>query len=166
MPYHWSSDSDGSRRLSLTPHSALSRTGFAWFIGATAALIILPLLSVIATPVFWGLLPFILIAITGMWFALKRSWTDRSITEELVLTRDSAVLIRKGPRRRLHRWEANPYWVSVHLHPTGGPVPDYLTLKGDGREVELGAFLTPEERLMLRSELQTALAGVKTAAPG
>ena len=43
------------------------------------------------------------------------------------------------------------------LHPTAGPVPNYLTLQGGPREVELGAFLSEEERLALRDEVQAAL---------
>ncbi len=162
MPYSWSEVSKDTRRLHLTPHSALSRSGFAWFIGVTAALIVMPLMSVIATPVFWGLLPFLLIALSAIWFALKRSWSDRAITEELTLSPDRITLTRKGPRNRIQAWEANPYWITVHLHPKAGPVEDYLTLRGAPREVELGAFLTPEERRRLASDLRQALARTNT----
>jgi hypothetical protein len=33
-------------------------------------------------------------------------------------------------------------------------VPNYLTLSGGGREVELGAFLTPVERIELKDRLE------------
>jgi uncharacterized membrane protein len=36
-------------------------------------------------------------------------------------------------------------------------VPNYLTLKGEGREVELGAFLSEAERIALREDLQDRL---------
>jgi uncharacterized membrane protein len=39
-----------------------------------------------------------------------------------------------------------------------GPVENYLTLRGAGREVEIGRFLTPEERVSLHEELELALA--------
>ena len=38
----------------------------------------------------------------------------------------------------------------------GGPVPNYLTLKAKGREVELGAFLSEEERITFGNELSEA----------
>ena len=36
-------------------------------------------------------------------------------------------------------------------------MPQYLTLQGGPREVELGAFLTPPERLGLKDTLERAL---------
>ncbi|MCB1513056.1 MAG: DUF2244 domain-containing protein [Hyphomicrobiaceae bacterium] len=42
-----------------------------------------------------------------------------------------------------------------------GPVEDYLTLAAQGREVELGAFLTPEERRELDRELRHRLAALR-----
>jgi uncharacterized membrane protein len=63
------------------------------------------------------------------------------------------TLSRHGPRGKRQDWEANPYWLRVTLHETGGPVPHYLTLKGEGREVELGAFLSEDERIALNREL-------------
>ena len=40
-------------------------------------------------------------------------------------------------------------------------MPQYLTLKGGPREVELGAFLSEEERLALRRELTDRLASLR-----
>jgi uncharacterized membrane protein len=159
MPYQWTSD-DGARVLRLWPHQSLSARGFVWFVGGTAALMAVPLLSVAGSAILWGLLPFMALAVAGIWAALRRSWRDRTIEEELTLAPDRADLVRRD-RRGERRWRANPYWVSVQLHETGGPVPNYLTLKGDGREVEIGAFLSEEERIALRGELLAAFAGAR-----
>ena len=43
------------------------------------------------------------------------------------------------------------------MHKTGGPVPNYVTLSGKGREVEIGAFLSEDERVSLFGELEDAL---------
>jgi uncharacterized membrane protein len=161
MPYEWLSSPTGEERLQAWPHRSLNQRGFVWFVGSTAALIALPLFGNLGTPVLWALLPFLLATIWAIWFALRKNGRDRDILEDLSLTPDHIQLVRHGPRGQRQEWRANPYWVRVTLYPTGGPVPDYLTLKGDGREVELGAFLSEEERLALADALRQRLAALR-----
>ena len=52
------------------------------------------------------------------------------------------------------------------LRKKGGPVDNYLTLKGGGREIELGAFLSPEERADLHDQILTLLARCRAAPQG
>ncbi|MBC2837660.1 DUF2244 domain-containing protein [Paragemmobacter straminiformis] len=158
MPYEWLPASNGTpARLHLWPYRSLPRRGFVGFIAATCALILVPMLSVIGSPVLWGLLPFFILAVGGIWVALSKSYRDAEIVEDLTFHSDTLTLTRHGPKGKRQDWQANPHWVRLTLHPSGGPVPNYLTLKGNGREVELGAFLTEDERLALRPELQKAL---------
>jgi uncharacterized membrane protein len=141
MPYQWLPPTPTETRLHLWPYRSLPKTGFVWFIGGTATLLLVPLLAVLGSPVLWGLLPFLLLALASIWFALNRSYKDGEIVEHLTLTPTRITLTRHGPRGRRQDWQANPYWARVELHPTGGPVPNYLTLQGGDRLVELGAFL-------------------------
>ena len=158
MPYQWiDPTSDSPARLHLWPYRSLPRRGFVGFFVVTVALVALPMLTVLGSPVLWFILAFVILALSGMWAALSRSYRDAEIVEDLRLGHDTLTLTRHGPRGRRQDWQANPYWVTVHLHPTGGPVPNYLTLKGNNREVELGAFLSEEERLALRDDLQQRL---------
>ena len=161
MPYQWLppdiANAD-ARHLRLWPYRSLPRRGFVWFIGGTSALIALPLLAVLGSPVLWGLLPFLVLAVAGVWFALQRSYRDAEIVEDLTLTAGQVTLTRHGPRKQHAEWQANPHWVRVELHETGGPVPQYVTLKGGPRPVEIGAFLSEEERVALSSDLRAAFA--------
>ena len=159
MPYEWLPPRDGEQRLHLWPHRSLSQRGFVGFVGLTAALIAVPLLPNLGSPVLWALLPFLLATIWGIWFALRKNGRDRDIVEDLSLTPDRITLVRHGPKGQRQDWEANPYWLRVTLHETGGPVPNYLTLKGEGREVELGAFLSEDERIALKGEIDSRLHG-------
>jgi uncharacterized membrane protein len=127
------------------------------FIGATAALVALPLLTLLGQPVLWGLLPFFLLMIAGVWYALHVSYRRGEVLEELTVDEAHAYLTRHNPKGDVQEWDANRYWVTVHLHPKGGPVENYLTLRGGDREVEIGAFLDAEERLALYDELSRAL---------
>lgn len=158
MPYEWiAPTADTPERLHLWPYRSLPRQGFVLFFVVTVALIAVPLLSVLGSPVLWFILGFTALALTGMWFALSRSYRDAEIIEDLTFHPERLHLIRHGPRSKRQDWQANPHWVQVRLHETGGPVPHYLTLRGDGREVELGAFLSEEERITLKRELQAKL---------
>jgi uncharacterized membrane protein len=154
MPYEWLPPERGEERLHLWPHRSLTQRGFVWFIGLTAVAIATPLAAILGSPVLWGLLPFLLGAIWAIWFALRKNGRDRNIVEDLRLSPDRVTLVRYGPNGKRQQWEANPYWLRLTLHPTGGPVQNYLTMKAKGREVELGAFLSEEERIALRDDLQ------------
>lgn len=144
--------------LRLTPYKSLTPEGFVWFIAVTATLIAMPLLAIIGTSVFWALLPFVVLAIWAIWTALKRSWRDMDLYEDVVIWSDLIRVERHERQSPPRDWEANPYWVRVLIHPKSGPVPNYLTLKGGPREVELGAFLTPAERVALKEQLERTLA--------
>ncbi len=160
MPYEWTPERphDTSHwRLSLWPYRSLLRKDFVMFIGATAALVALPLLTLLGQPVLWGLLPFFLLMIAGVWYALHVSYRRGEVLEELTVDEAHAYLTRHNPKGDVQEWDANRYWVTVHLHPKGGPVENYLTLRGGDREVEIGAFLDAEERLALYDELSRAL---------
>ena len=161
MPYEFIPSSPSETHVHLWPYRSLPRRGMVWFIGGTAALIGVPLLAVLGSPVLWGLLPFLLATIAAVWWALERSYRDGEIVEDLALTADQITLVRHGPRGRRQDWQANPHWVRLTLHAKDGPVPDYLTLSGNGREVELGAFLTRSERVALRGELADRLTLLK-----
>ena len=164
MPYRLT-DTTEPPTLTLSPHQSMTPQGFVVFMGATLAMIAVPLLAVLGSPVLWGLLPFFAIAIWGLWYAIDRNRRDAQLTEILTLTPERIELIRKEPRGKILQWAANTYWVSVHLHPGAKPVEHYLTLKGGGREVELGAFLSPEERVDLYDRLTDLLARLRTTQP-
>ena len=144
--------------LHLSPNLSMGPEGFVRVIAMAAFFLALPLLGVLGTPILWGLLPFMGLALWGLWVALMRNRRDQSIlAEDLSLTRDQITLTRINPKRAPQQWQANPHWVRLTLTEKGGPVENYLTLSGAGREVELGAFLSPEERASLHDDLMQAL---------
>lgn len=156
MPYHWT-NAPAEQTLTLWPHQSLTARGFVWFIGATAVMLAMPLLAVLGSPVVWVLLAFFIAAVWGVWHAIMRNRAARSMHEELRITPERLMLEHHQPGAAPLTFEANPYWVTVHLRPDG-PVEKYLTLRGAGREVEIGRFLTPDERESLYGELSKALA--------
>jgi uncharacterized membrane protein len=162
MPYRWlPPGDDGARRLELWPHRSLTPEGFAWFFGLTAAASALPLIAVLGSAAVWGILPFALAILGALWAALRRSLRDGSTTEQLALGRDKVELVRRDPGGTIRRWEAHPFHVRIDLDAEGGPVENYLTLRGGGRRVELGRFLSPEERAALHADLAALLARLR-----
>ena len=59
-------------------------------------------------------------------------------------------------------WRTNSYWARVKLYPEGQIVENYLTLVGGNREIELGSFLSPEERTLVRMKIENILERIKS----
>ncbi|PYG30004.1 DUF2244 domain-containing protein [Pelagimonas varians] len=155
MPYDWitSSQSPPRAELHLWPHNALSAKGFAVMVLGFFSFASMPLVAVLGTQVFWGLLPFILLATAALYYALRKNNRDRQTLEVLTITPETIRLCHSPRNAQPKIWEAQTYWVKLAMHPTSGPVPNYITLKGNGREVELGAFLSEDERKDLYADL-------------
>ena len=159
MPYTWTSDADTpEQEFRLWPHESLPPKGMAAFVLATFLFILLPVFTLLGTPLLWGMLPFLLVAVWGIYFALQRNHKSRQIVEVLKLSEDLAHLSRTGPDGHVQEWDCNRYWTQVTKYDREGPVPHYVTLKGKGREVEIGAFLSEDERIALFDDLQRAIA--------
>lgn len=142
--------------LTLWPHRSLSRRGFAAVLCFLCVGLSLPLIALAGTSAAWGLLPFLIAAPLGLYAAIRRSYADGRLIEELRLWPDLITVERREPRGRVRRWHANPFWVRLRL-VENAPIEKYLTLSGNGREIELGAFLSPPEREALYGDLQDAL---------
>ena len=72
-------------------------------------------------------------------------------------------VVHKEKNKEQMTWECNPYWTKVHLDINNPKLKNYLTLAGKGKRIELGAFLSPDERLELRDKIQNALAKVNSS---
>ncbi|WP_226780510.1 DUF2244 domain-containing protein [Oceaniglobus trochenteri] len=144
-------------RAVLWPNRSLPRRGMVGVIGFAFVMLLIPVFPLLGSPVLWGLLPFTMGAIWLLWFLLERSYASGAVREDLSIWNDRIDIVRSARHGPEKRWSANPFWVRLALRETGGPVANYLTLNGAGREVELGAFLSPEEREALHGDLQRLL---------
>ncbi|UTS79611.1 DUF2244 domain-containing protein [Phaeobacter piscinae] len=157
MPYQWiTTRTDSYQELHLWPHQSLPPEGYVRFLGVLAALITIPMIPLLGSAALWGVLPFVTATLFAVKWALDRSRRDRHVLEVLTLDPSKAHLERINPTGTRQNWSCNRYWTEVELHTDDGPVPNYVTLRGSGREVEIGAFLSEDERKALYDELQTA----------
>jgi uncharacterized membrane protein len=158
MPYEWTSPPHSTpQTLRLWPHNSLPARGMAAFVLTTFTLITIPALALLGSPILWGMLPFTLAAVWGMFWALQRNHKARQIEEKLVLDETTTHLTHTDNKGRLQEWVCERYWTQVTKYEDEGPVPHYITLRGKGREVEIGSFLSEEERIALYDDLQRAL---------
>lgn len=159
MPYAWTETRKDGAELVLWPFRSLPRKGFVWFIAVTALLLCLPLASVLGTAILWGILPFMVLAVGGIWWGLQRSYRSGQTREVLRMDRERLSIRRSDPGRDDRHWQTNIYWARPVLR--NGPVEDYLTVTDGQREIELGVFLTPDERRDLHGELLRRLADLR-----
>ncbi len=151
-------------QTSIKPYRSLSNFGFGATIMFTACAFLLPLLAFLGTQALWTLLLFVAPAVAALWYFIRRNDKDGTLSEELRLWSDLIAVHRHNPRKADQYWTANPYWVTVHMKNTS-KIENYLTLKGAGREIELGAFLTSEERKDLHRDLRKKLAEASATPP-
>jgi len=150
--------------LTLWPNRSLPRRGFRWVLAFTAVMLTIPLIPLLGTPVGLALIPFLLATLGALWFFIERNYRDGAgLSEDVALWPDLMRVTRRDPGGRVRTWEANPYWVRIDLEKDARP-ENYITLKGGPREIELGAFLSPEERLSLRDDLDRALGHARASA--
>lgn len=157
MPYEWTTRPDATEQeMRLWPHQSLPARGMAAFVLTTFAMILIPVVTLLGSPVLWGLLPFVLLAVWGLYYALQRNHHALKIVEVLTLDDTAAQLVRTEPSGATRQWQCNRYWTTISKYEKDGPIPNYVTLKGEGREVEIGSFLSEDERIALYDELQRA----------
>jgi uncharacterized membrane protein len=142
--------------LTLWPNRSLTPSGSAGFLLLLAGCLSIPLIPLLGSAAAWALLPFLIAVLVAVYAALRRNFADGCLTEELTLWPDLITVVRREPRGTVRRWHADPRLVTVRLSQDAR-IEQYLTLKGNGREIELGAFLSPEERQELHREITDAL---------
>lgn len=142
--------------LTLWPHRSLSRRGFRALLLFASLAFALPLLAFVGTSAVWFLAPYLAFHVWLLWFLIHRSYVDGRVSETLQLWPSLITVDRSEPNGHRQSWQANPYWVQLEMH-AGHRLENYLTLKGNGREIELGAFLSPDERQEIHTDLLDAL---------
>ncbi len=143
-------------RVELWPNRSLSHRGFRNVMLLAGLGLAVPMIALIGTPVTWALLPFVIVTLASLHFAFRRNYADGRLREVLTIWRDELRIERREPRGKVLRWLADPLKVRVRVYESG-KVEKYLTLSAAGREIELGAFLSPEEREALALEVEDAL---------
>lgn len=138
----------------LKPNRALSRRDLRRLIGVLAALALTTaVLGAWQGNVFAPL--FALVESSAVAVALGVAWRAGDRSERITLD-SSSLEVQSLPGRRSARFQ--PYWVRVQLRAGQGRAR--LLLTSHGKELEIGAFLSEEERAELSRKLMVLLAEI------
>tara|TARA_B100000029_G_scaffold442669_1_gene461230 strand:+ start:349 stop:711 length:363 start_codon:yes stop_codon:yes gene_type:complete len=102
------------------------------------------------------IVPFSLISIALLFLLGEKNFQDGKLTEKLEIFPENIILRRIESTGKIRTWSANPFWTKVNFYENA-PIENYLTLRGIGKEVEIGSFLTPKERESLRHIIEDTL---------
>lgn len=139
----------------LHPHRSLSPLGFRWLMGIVIALNLLVGGWFLAHGA-WPIFGFMGLDILILWLCFRRSYADARMHETVQLGPRELVVRKVDRVGRAREWRLEPSWLQVVMDDP----PQHeslLKLRSHGRELVLGAFLTPEERLDFAQALRRAL---------
>ncbi|MEL6284027.1 MAG: DUF2244 domain-containing protein [Pseudomonadota bacterium] len=143
--------------VTLWPHRSLSPRGFRLVMLVAAVGVCIPLIPIVGTNAAWVIAGFLLFDLALLYGMLQLTYRSGRVREHVRIWPDRVQVERIEPNGRRREWSANPQWVRVELVDTKR-IEKYLILASSGREIELGAFLTPGERSDLAREIRQALA--------
>jgi len=156
---NWSGTSEvPSIKIRLAPNRSLDSHGTKVVFAVVACGFLLPIIPFIGSPIGTTLTIFSGLTFYLFLTLLQRNFQQGSTFEEILISKDKIIVVHQEKNKEQMTWECNPYWTKVHLDINNPKLKNYLTLAGKGRRIELGAFLSPDERLELRDKIQNALA--------
>ena len=140
-------------RIELAPHCSLSVRGALVFFGGLCA-VSFGIAGMFAVQGFWPVLPFAGLEMLVLAWALCASFARRRFSEAITIS-ERDVLIELCDRERRSQIVFSRHWAQVKLRsPVSRLHPSRLTIESHGRALEVGRFLTEEERRALAIRLQ------------
>lgn len=141
--------------IRLQPHCSLSPSGFRVLMVVVALAF-----SGIGTAFYaigaWPVVGFCGLEVLLIWWCFKLNFRHLERYETVLLTDDALEIRRVDSKGRVERIVLQPYWLTVRLEeePSGA---NRLLVRSHGRDVAIGGFLSPEERIDLKRALDAAL---------
>lgn len=140
-------------RFELVPHCSLTARGAFVFFG-TVFVPTFFIAGISAFQGYWPVLPLAGLEMALLAWALKATFDRRHETETITVSED-AVRVESVHRRRRSEVVFSRHWSQVKLRlPVSRLHPSRLTIESKGRALEVGRFLTEEERHGLAIRLQ------------
>ena len=101
----------------------------------------------------WMIVPFTILDTLFVIIILRIVRNSNNRIEEIHCSSDQLIIYR-GKGRSLQQWQFNPYWAKVIIKKNPHPwYPSRLLIRSHGKSVELGKYLTEEEKEKLAYEI-------------
>lgn len=139
----------------LYPRRSLDRRGYTLLIGGTGVIIGLYGITFLLIGA-WPIFGFLGAEWLLFWFLFSRHYRGDRRAERLRLFPDRLLIEALDAKGRLTTYMLQPYWLQVILDRAdtfGHP----LYLRSHGRQLEIGAFLSPQERQDFAAQLVEVL---------
>jgi uncharacterized membrane protein len=104
----------------------------------------------------WPVFGFFGLDVLLVYLAFKLNYRDARRYETVRLTDSLLTVERVAPSGRRERWRFQPYWLQVEIDERTAS-RRALMLRSHGRILEIGSFLTPDEKVDLANALRAEL---------
>ncbi|HVO00568.1 MAG TPA: DUF2244 domain-containing protein [Candidatus Cybelea sp.] len=146
----------------LYPRRSLGKRGYTILIAGTAA-IVACYGAVFLFLGYWPVFGFLGGEWALFWYLFSRHYRGDDRKERIRLYADHLLFERHDARGRQVVERLQPYWLNVILEREAEP-DNALYLRSHGRQIQVGAFLSPQERRDLARELREVLTRLRRPA--
>ena len=153
-------EGDTLLHLNLWPNRSLSKKDFSITICYTALGMTIPIVPFLGNMTFFAILPFSVTTLLLLIFLVNMNYKSAELREKITIQSNLITVKRFEPNGTVKTWQANPYWTRINLYEQSEKVENYLTLSGQGREIEIGSFLAPSERLELKQKIEIVISKI------
>ncbi|UJQ93481.1 DUF2244 domain-containing protein [Mariluticola halotolerans] len=140
----------------LTPHRSLDTRGIRIVVAVYAILASVPGIYFFATGA-WPVVGFLGLDILALWWALSASRKTGDAFEEVTLWADSLEVRHVSHKGKAHNHAFNPFWVRLHVERDHDDRVTKLALRMRDEELEIGAFLNPDDKASFAAVFGQAL---------
>ena len=145
-------EAKGSACIEMRPNSSLSE-GDSWLFCAALGAVLVALGVRFYLLGAWVVMPFCIAELALLLLAYRHFLRKNAVCERILVDEEQVTVQRRDVRGE-RQWNFQRYWVQVHLlRQRHGWYPSRLMLRSHGREIEIGTFLTEEERQGLAEKL-------------
>lgn len=145
-------------KVKLFPNRSLGASGTKLVFVLIAFGFLLPIIPFIGSSVGTTLTIFSGLTFYLFLTLLQKNFQHGQMFEEISISRNKVIVVHKEKNSAEQTWEGNPYWTKVNIDLNNPRLENYLTLVDKGQHIELGAFLSPKERIELGQKIENALA--------